>query len=157
MEQQTASPSTRRTLRFDDYAAARAEIERLRGSAYAMLGQWNLGQICAHLNYYYRGSLDGFGFNMPWILRVTLGNWLWASWMKTGQMKAGMNTVAASRPGPDTDDAQEIETALTLLTRLETQRDLHPSPLFGNLNVDQWRQLHLLHTAHHLSFLQPTP
>ena len=32
---------------------------------------------------------------------------------------------------------------------------LHPSPAFGRLTPEQWREVHLWHCEHHLSFLLP--
>ena len=101
----------RRRISFDSVEGAAADIEQLRCDGYEKLGEWDLGQICEHLAILLKGSLEGFGSLMPWIVRATVGR------------------------------ATEV----------------HPSPFFGRLTPDQWRQLHLIHTAHHLSFLVPTP
>ena len=54
----------------------------------------------------------------------------------------------------DADDAQAVAEICDSLRRLEKNAgELHDSPLFGKLNLVQWRHLHLHHAAHHFSFL----
>ena len=66
--------ATRRTeLRFTNYKDIIQDIQRLQKSGYEMTGKWNLGQICRHLSFYWKGSLDGFTVQLPWIIRATLG------------------------------------------------------------------------------------
>jgi hypothetical protein len=42
------------------------------------------------------------------------------------------------------------------MDRLRThQGEMHASPFFGYLTPQQWRDLHLIHCAHHLGYLIP--
>ncbi len=144
----------RRSLRFCTYDEAIAEIERLRDSSYEPLGQWNLGRTCWHLSYYMRGSLEGYSFRLPWLVRKLLGRPMLRRVLRSGRLPSGGRTIPASVPGPDIDEPAAIAEAIELLGRLENHTgELHPSPLFGSLTADECRTLHLLHTAHHLGFL----
>lgn len=146
----------RRELSFSTYGDVIAEIKRLEASGYQQLGQWNLGQACRHLSYYFRGSLDGFEFKLPWLVRMLIGRPMLKRVLKKGHMPASSRTIPASVPEPDTDQSQAVAEAQELLGRLENAGGgLHPSPLFDRLTKDQWRTLLLGHAAHHLELLLP--
>ena len=148
----------RRRISFDSVEGAAADIEQLRCDGYEKLGEWDLGQICEHLAILLKGSLEGFGSLMPWIVRATVGRYFLGRILRKRSMPTGLRIPSALRPGPsDGDDPETIERTKELLLRVGRATEVHPSPLFGRLTPDQWRQLHLIHTAHHLSFLVPTP
>ncbi|MBL8019273.1 MAG: DUF1569 domain-containing protein [Leptospirales bacterium] len=145
----------RRDLHFTSYAEISAEIQRL-SKGYARAGKWSLGQICKHLSYYFRGSLEGFPAMLPWIIRATVGRLALKGMLKGEKRKAGSPTAPASVYPPDIDEPQSVGEVLVLLDRLEkTQAQLYPSALFGDLTNTQWKILHLNHAAHHLGFLHP--
>jgi hypothetical protein len=147
---------TRRNLTLATYDDAIAEIERLARDGYRMTGKWTLGQMCRHLTWYAKGSLDGFGLKLPWLVRATLGRSLRKKILSGQPMREGMMTVPASVPPPGTDDSAAVAEYVALLRRLRDHDDpLHPSPLLGELTPEEWRRLHLNHTAHHLAFLVP--
>lgn len=147
-----------RALTFADYDAAIAEIARLRDRGYLQGGNWTLGQICDHLSFYYRGSLDGFGAKLPWLVRVTLGAMIKRRMLRTRAMRRGGVTAPQSVPKPGADEAARVAEAIHLLERLRGHSGgLHDSPLFGRVTPEEWRTLHLIHTAHHLGFLTPKP
>ena len=132
----------RRVLVLSTYDELLAEIDRLHRQGYRRVGQWSLGQNCSHLSYYFRRILG----------RPMLKRFLTSQSMGKG----GGRTIPASVPPPDTNDEDAVAEARTLISQLNNPtRDLFPSPLFGKLTPDQWRQLHLIHAAHHLSFLIP--
>lgn len=146
----------RRKLAFSSYDDVIAEIERLQRDGYQKLGQWSLGQICRHLSYYFRGSLERFDFRLPWVVRKLVGPPLLRRLLRKHEMRAGSRTIPASVPPGDTDEQTAAAEAKDLLARLKDfAGQLHPSPLFDQLTVDQWRTLHLMHAAHHLGFLIP--
>lgn len=146
----------RRALTFATYAELREEIARLERDGYERVGQWGLGQICRHLSYYMRGSLEGYPFLLPWVVRKLVGRWLLRKVLRGGQMKIGGRTIPASVPPAAVDESACIAEAQELVSRLEHfEGELHPSPIFGRLSHDECRTLHLIHAAHHLSFLIP--
>ena len=72
------------------------------------------------------------------------------------RMKAGSPTPQKPLPAAGGDEAAAIARLSTAIERLQAhQGELHDSPFFGHLTPEQWRDLHLIHCAHHLSLLVP--
>jgi len=146
----------RQQLEFADLDRLAAELTRLRDTGYTPQGNWTLGQICDHLAIFFRGSLDGFSQRVPWLIRVTLGKLILRSIFKNRGMREGVKVPKSFLPGEPGDDAESVATLLELIDRFRAHPgDYHPSPLFGHLSREQWTALHLIHAAHHLSFLTP--
>jgi len=149
-----------REIQFKSYEEVAREAERLRDGGYHSRGKWNLGQACAHLSYYYRGALDGFGTRMPWIIRVTFGPVIKKRYLSDKPLSPGGITAPPSDPlkAGRKEDAAAIDELIALARRLEKVADgesLHPSPVLGELSVAEWRRINLKHAAHHFSFLEP--
>lgn len=145
----------RRSLQFTDFGQVLEDVNQLHRCGYEKQGQWDLGQICDHLGAFVRGTLDGYTFHVPWLFRFLFAGFALRRIMKTGKMPSGISSpIQASPPGVDEGAAvarfrQDIE-------RLQAhQGEWHPSPFFGRLTPQQWRQLHLIHCAHHLGHLVP--
>ena len=145
----------RRDLVFESYADAIEEIRALQKSGYEKIGVWSLGQICVHLSFYYKGSIEGFGFSLPWIIRFLFGKPYMKKRMKGIRLKAGSSTAPKSIPPDDLNETEAIEKGIAYLEQLSSAEKLHPSPLVGELTIEEWRIMHLGHTAHHLGFLLP--
>ncbi len=146
----------RRDLAFSEYGDIAREIEALHRNGYRKGGNWSLGQICRHLSFYYRGSLEGFAFRFPWILRATVGRLALRSALSPKRQRAGTPTAPPSVFSAEPDDEPGVREALDLLTRLGTNTaPMKPSGFYGDLTNEQWKALHLSHSAHHLGFLQP--
>lgn len=143
-------------LKYNEYADIARDIDALYSRGYERTGSWSLGQICRHLAYYMRGSLEGFPVMLPWILRVTVGRLALKQALKSSIRKPGGMTAPGSVYAEEPNDAPNVEEIKSLLHRLSVNQGLlHPSALFGNLTPEQWKTLHLNHSAHHLSFLVP--
>ncbi len=148
----------RRELSFATYEELLADIQRLQREGYRSLGAWNLGQMARHLSYYVRGTLEGFPFRLPWVVRKLIGRPLLKRMLRGQPRRGGGRTIPASRPPADVDERAAVAELCALVARLSSTTEaqqLHASPLFGRLTIEQWRRLHLLHAAHHLSFLIP--
>ena len=143
----------RRDLAFGSYEKAIEEIRGLQKSGYEKNGAWSLGQVCAHLSFYYKGSIEGFGFSMPWIIRFLFGKPYLKKRMKGIRLKAGSMTAPKSLPPGDLNEAEAIDRGIAYLEQLSSAQKLFPSPLVGELTIEEWRIMHLGHTAHHLGFL----
>jgi len=145
----------RRKPKFESYEDIIREIEELEKIGYSRLGNWSLGQICEHLGFYFKGSLEGFEFKAPWIIRILVGKpfrwWL----MRREGYPDNSQTVPQSVPPENVDDHEAVMKIKELLSRLSSAKELHPSGLFGELTLDQWRMMHLHHAGHHLGFLVP--
>lgn len=146
----------RTALKFNEYADVLRDIQALHSAPYKKTGQWSLAQICKHLSFYLRGSLEGFPMMLPWIVRVTVGRMLLNRSLKETMRKPGGPTAPQSVYPEQPGDKDAVEEITALLQRLSNhQGQLFPSALFGNITPQQWKTLHLNHAAHHLSFLVP--
>ena len=147
----------RRKLDFHEIDPLVAELQRLRDGGYRRSGQWSLSQICDHLAIFVRGSLGEFQKLLPWPLRFFVGKPLLRKLLRTRTMHPGRRVPAVLLPGAARDDAAAVDALVQLLRQFRDHRGpLRPNPLFGELSREQWTQMHLIHAAHHLSFLTPT-
>ena len=149
---------SRRKLDLRDFDAVAAEVDRLLAHGYDRAGNWSLAQACDHLSTFMRMSLEGFPLRVPWIISGFLGPLvvkrltLW-----TRSIPAGYKTPQPLEPTSAADDAAAVLTFKDVLQRVWAAAQLHPSPLFGRMTPEQWREIHLIHASHHLSFLVPRP
>lgn len=152
----------RRTLKFDTLADAVRDAEALLATGYDKLGNWNLAQCCGHLAHWVSYPMDGFPKTplllrpVFWAIRNTLAPRMFRKAIAAGKTKAGIPTVPASVPPAGGDDAAALAKLREVAQRWETfEGAIHPSPLFGKMAKKQWTSGHLMHAAHHLSFLVP--
>jgi hypothetical protein len=154
--------SHRRDLRFADLAEVLRDAEALHSVGHVQAaGRWNLAQVCGHLADWLSFPLDGFPRQpvgvrlLLWLLRHTIGPRELRRLLATGRMSAGRPTLRETVPPPGGDEAAALERLARAVARFEAHTGpLHPSPLFGELSREQWRQLQLIHCGHHLSFLR---
>jgi hypothetical protein len=145
-----------RQLQFNDFAEVQAEVDRLHQRGYEKLGQWDLAQVCDHLTYFVQGSLDGFTFRVPWLIKVLFGRFVLRRILKQRRMKEGISTPQRPLPAAGGDEPAAMARFKQVIERFQAhQGELQPSPFFGHLTPQQWRDLHLIHCAHHLGFLAP--
>jgi hypothetical protein len=147
---------TRRTLDFRTLDEVLADLRELQHRGYTPQGKWNLSQICNHLAYFVECTLDGFDFRVPWLIRVLAGGFFKRRILSSRKMPAGGYTPQRNLPAPDLDEQEAVARLTRALERLFREPGpFHPSPLFGTMSPDEWRELHLIHCSHHLSFLVP--
>jgi len=145
-----------RQLQFNDFAEVQAEVDRLHQRGYEKLGQWDLAQVCDHLTYFVQGSLDGFTFRVPWLLKVLFGRFVLRRILKQRRMKEGGFTPQKPLPAAGGDEPAAVVRFKQSIERFQAHPgEFQPSPFFGHLTPQQWRDLHLIHCAHHLGFLAP--
>jgi len=154
--------SRRRDLSFQTLAQINAEVDRLREGGYDRAGTWGLGQIAEHLakpiEYTMAGSYD---VKLPWIMT----NWLskhtiirLSKWdlFRRRKIPRGLPAPKAFVARPLADEAEAVgrlKKAVDDLTAYDGPWPPHPA--FGPLTPEQWRDFHMIHAAHHLSFLVP--
>lgn len=150
-----------RELQFETLADAAAEAQRLL-LGYESTGNWTLAQVCGHCQNWLTYPMDGFPKpnmfmgGMLWMMKVTVGKGMMRKAIETGKMRAGGPTMPASIPSSDADDKAAVDDFVSTVQRFESfQGKLHPSPLFGENDKDTTTKLHLVHCAHHFSFLKP--
>lgn len=146
----------RRELDFRSIDEMIAEIERLRDRGYRREGNWTLAQVCDHLAIFFRGSLDGYDAPpAPWHVRL-LAKLMLRSALKRRKFKQGVRVPNELLPGDPRDDSAAVAEFVELASRYrDSTGEPAPNPFFGRLSRDTCTQLHLIHAAHHLSFLRP--
>jgi hypothetical protein len=145
-----------RRLDFKDFSDASAEVDRLHRGGHEKAGQWDLAQVCDHLTYFMKGSLDGHPYRVPWLLKVLLGRLVLRRILKQRRMKANGPTPQKPLPSPGGDEVAAVARFQQTLKRVQGHPgEFHDSPFFGHLTTRQWRDLHLIHCGHHLGFLVP--
>jgi hypothetical protein len=146
----------RRALDLRSFEEVLAEVARLQRDGYDRAGQWDLAQICDHCAVWIEYTLDGFPFRIPWFVRMFLGRWMLRRVLRQRQFAAGVPTPQKNLLGPGADLVAAEHRLQRAIDRLQLPAVVtHPSPLFGTLTPDEWRELHLIHCQHHLSFLVP--
>lgn len=145
-----------RELEFPNISAVVKELDRLHRGGYTKNGNWDLAQICNHCAFFIEGSLDGHQFKVPWLFKVLFGRMVLKRILSQRKMKSGVFTPQKPVPEPGGDEEAAVARLRKALERLEKHAgELHDSPFFGHLTPEQWRDLHLIHCAHHLAYLQP--
>ena len=149
-------PAQRRELEFQDLGEVIGELHGLRDNGYDRAGAWTLGQVSDHLAVFFRGSLDGFTQKVPWIIRALFGRMIFRSIIRRRGMRAGIKVPKSFLPQDVRDDHVAVDELTQLIDRFRNHEgEYEPSPLFGHLTRHEWTQLHLVHCAHHISFLVP--
>jgi hypothetical protein len=148
----------RRLLCFQNYDEVLADADALLAKGYQRAGHWCLGQICHHLAATMEKSLDGFPSLMPWPVRV-VARWLvLRSVLRHAPLRRTVAAPAYLLPPDTNDDRAGLERLRAAVARLKCHvGEMKPSPVFGKLSPDEWREVHLWHCEHHFSFLGPGP
>lgn len=154
--------SERRQLQFDSFDDVIQDITNLQNRGHARVGQWNLSQVCRHLELWMSFLMDGFPKPplpikvMLWMMRVTIGRRMLNDILKSG-FKPGGSTMPETVPEADAESEDtSVNSLKETIERLKSyDGPIHPSPLFGSLDGDTAMRLQLAHCAHHLSFLLP--
>jgi hypothetical protein len=146
----------RRALVFTDWDSLLADVERLHIDGYDRLGNWELAQMCDHLSLTLESSLDGFAFKVPWIVRATFGPFLLRRVIKTGRMGDGIKVPEGATRQTSSDATAAVERFRRAVERVRSHTGpFQPHPLVNRSSADDWRQIHFIHCAHHLSLLVP--
>lgn len=147
---------SRRPLSFADFDEVLAEVERLRTRGWTSAGQWDLAQTCHHLAYFIEGPVDGHGYRVPWLLKALFGRWALRRILKTRTMRDKTPTPQKPLPSAGQSEDAAVARLANAIARFRAHAgEYHDSPFFGHLTRDEWRDLQLIHCAHHLAFLTP--
>src|SRR5690349_8705952 len=146
----------RRCLRFDGFDEVLSDADALLRSGYDRGGNWGLAQTCHHLAASLETTLDGFPRRMAWPVRL-LARWLFLpTILRHGVIRVRLPSPAYLLPPDAADEPVAVARLRTAVARFEAHSGaMHLSPAFGRLSREQWRELHLWHCEHHLSFLKP--
>lgn len=146
----------RRTVRYPDFDAVLADVDGLLAGGYDRGGRWTLGQMGHHLATVIEMSMDGFPSAFPAPFRL-LARWLvLGRILRHQRFGAGYAAPKYMEPPENPDDRAGVDRLRQAVARFRAHPGpLAPSPLFGRLTAEQWREVHLWHCEHHFSFLHP--
>jgi hypothetical protein len=159
----TARVTDRRSLRFDNFEQAWADVEKIaaaeRDGTLRRTGNWETGQVLGHLAAWASYPFEGYPQSLrpPWwvkaVIRLGRGRFL------KGAMRPGIRIprIPAGTEGTERISLDEgLDRLHRAWSRLDTQCPPDPNPLFGPLTHEQWKRLNLGHAELHLSFLHPS-
>ena len=154
----TAKVSGRRVLHFASLGDILADAEMLYSTRpLRALGNWPLGSAIEHLARSIEMALDGARFKAAWYIRL-IGPLL-KKRMLSRPMRAGFQLPAYAARVLIPEDKCELHAALrhlrSAVNRSLATRHRHPSPVIGQLTIEEWDQLHCRHAELHLSFFVP--
>jgi hypothetical protein len=147
----------RRTLHFGCYGDVLREADSLLAAGYERAGSWSLGQMGHHLAVVVEMSIDGFPTRpYAWPVRKVM-RWLFLGRIQRHAVfRRRIPAPTFILPPDAADDRAGLERLRRATERFEAWGGpMQPSPVFGPLTAAEWRELHLWHCEHHLSFLHP--
>lgn len=157
-----ATKPERRKRTFATLDDAVRDAENLLAQGYERAGKWDLAQVCGHLTRWVTYSMDGVPKPplllrpLFWVYRNTVGPRQLRKLTEGSGMGAGLPTVPESVPEPGGDPTAAVAELRAAVARFQAHTGpLAPSPLLGRMTKDQLTKVHLVHAAHHLSFLVP--
>ena len=146
----------RRRLDFKNWNEALSDVDHLRVAGYDRSGNWDLSQIVDHVGEGLRTAVRGTDHRAAWIIRKVFGPILLQRIFRQRRMKAGIKVPDWWLPGPTHDESAAVDKFRADLAAFQAMATTpFPHPFFGPLTKQQWNELALIHSAHHLSFLIP--
>ncbi len=146
----------RRPMTFTSFEQIMPDVDSLIERNHTTIGHWTLAQICRHLAGAFQMSTREIPFKAPWLLRKTLAPIFLRQLLRTGQMREGLKLPPAALPQPGLDarfEAETLRAAIHAYTAYTGPMSSHP--FFDAIDRPTWDQIHLTHSAHHLSFARP--
>jgi hypothetical protein len=146
-------------IRFDSYDQLLADTQSLHTTGWDKSGQWSLAMICDHLARWTNGMLDeGASASLPrmpgpfqWIARLVIRRMV----RKQKYPTLRVHALAAIQPATEISEPAAITALTAAVARLQQLAgptvQTHP---FGPIDADDFREMALLHAAHHLAFLR---
>jgi hypothetical protein len=152
----TAKVQGRRQLDYASLEELLTDAERLSSAPIKALGNWSPGQIFRHLALAFNCSIDGFKVKFPWYLCL-IGK-LFRKRLLSGSMPPGFNLPAEGGETllpPPTSTEEGLADLRAAIERLEREPNRAIHPVFGQMDKEQWNQIHCKHASMHMSFLVP--
>jgi hypothetical protein len=144
-------------VHYADLDELQADAERLAGVKYRTLGKWTYPQILDHLSRTTVASIDGFGFQAPWIARKLIAPLMKNSFL-TKPMRAGFQLPARAAsiiPAADLSLPAAVEKLRSALARFKAEPQRAEHPFLGKLASQESTALQLRHAELHMSFVVP--
>jgi hypothetical protein len=146
----------RRQVRYNSFDEVLEDAERAVHGKAETTGNWSLGQILEHLAIANDKSIDGFGFQAPFPVRMIAGTFLKRRFLEKGLKpgfqlpKRGVEVLV-----PDEIDAgSALDHLRRSVQRLKSESKRSPHPFFGRMALDESNCLNLRHAELHMSFVR---
>ncbi len=150
----TKSVATRRQVHYNRLEDIIADAECMVDCNARTVGNWSRGQIFRHLATAMNQSIDGMDLTPPWFLR--LGARLLKKRLLTKPLSPGFRLPRKTKLLPEpVSDQQGLQELREAVARLRADSTRKPSPLLGDLSLEEWDQLHCRHAELHMSFIVP--
>ena len=151
-----------RKLSFDSLDSAILDAEQLLGSGYEKAGNWNLVQVCGHLESWLSYPMDGFPkMDVPADATsdpeaAEAGKAMLQNILENG-FPVGLPTTPDTIPQADSASEQAaLDRLREVVQRFNTfDGDIADSPFFGVMDKEATSGLQIRHFEHHLGFLIP--
>ncbi|MEE9129307.1 MAG: DUF1569 domain-containing protein [Phycisphaerales bacterium] len=151
----------RRKLQFHTMQEILRDVEELgavtseTGESICADGNWTPAQIVEHVTFFIDGTIDGFDFTAPLLIRVLARPFkkrILTKPMKPGvKLPARMNVLL---PDPETTWDDAVSALRDTVARIDSgERMMQPSPLLGAMTHEDWVNLHCRHAEMHFSFM----
>jgi hypothetical protein len=152
----TPSKTSRRPLKFKTVTELDAELDRLRPGKYTRAGKWSLPQVCHHLASVIEGSLQPAPNDEPTPEEAAIKAKFFGMVQSPQGMPENMPIGnAALIPGDNCTEAEIDRLRGAFQTLGELPHKQVKVGRCGPVPVAELIDLHLIHAAHHLSFLVP--
>src|SRR4029453_17727992 len=93
---------------------------------------------------------------MPWFMRLGARWFALGAVLRHEQFRARITAPPYMIPAEGVEDREAVERLRAATARFAAHAGpLHPSPAFGKLTPEQWREVHLWHCEHPFRFLLP--
>lgn len=155
----TAKVTDRRKVRYPSISDLLRDAEALaaaeRAGTLRHLGNWTLGQAFGHIASWMSYPYEGFPVpRAPWFVRLIVGM------RKQKYLNEGMPAGVRIPGAAEGTYGTEVLTTEAGLARLRAaaerlqrgERPVHPSPVFGEVTMDECTRMNLRHAELHLSF-----
>ncbi|WP_428387825.1 DUF1569 domain-containing protein [Mucisphaera sp.] len=150
--------------KFSGPADILEECERLaaceREGRLVMVGGWTLAQNINHLAQLMHRTVDGFEPDLrvnpllAWTMRTFMKKRLLTKLPPTGlKLSPAFQRVFIAEPSLETEAA--LDNMRKGVEKSKASNTRHPSPILGQLTIDEWNAFQSRHAEHHLSFAVP--
>ncbi|NUM54833.1 MAG: DUF1569 domain-containing protein [Candidatus Hydrogenedentes bacterium] len=130
-----------------------ARLNRIKPGAKPVWGTMTPEQMIGHLAFWVRYSM-GKGEALPfagnWLTRNVIGPLTLSGWLPVPRNLKVESKLSVPQPVPaDTETFHAVlETYLELVQSGEIKPHAHP--FFGDIGIDGWARMHVVHFEHHL-------
>ena len=145
----------RRKLSFNSEDDVIAEVDRLRAAGCRPRGKWSLPMTCRHLAVGLESILRPPASSTPTPEQAERKKGFVDVLLRTGKPIPGFQSPPHMVPPDDCNDAEVDRLKAALLKLKRYEHDFVDFGPFGPVSTDEARRLTLVHSAHHLSHLDP--